>query len=367
MTIDEYFLKFTERLAYLDLKEDVGKKLEITSPMPIRMEDFSKAIKEQDFKEKIDAHYFAKGMIWNLAIDPHFIYANEYKKILQKIVKKPSDMAIRLGMEYIKNGENESALIAFRAANILNPSSKFAKSQYANLLWRTPNLDKETSEAFVKESSKLLEEALRIDDKDPFVNLSLAELNASLAHYNKALSYYQIALSEVENEEFIENVREGMRSIKDEADLENAIYEINRVDYDEALEILYRLESQTNRWDVYYYIGLCKQNMAEYGVAVEAFRKALDKGGNLEDIHNGLVYNLTALGRYEEALEACNLGINIFPAALRLRFNRAVILFQLDKKEEALEDLDFLLAYQDLSDEFFNQIMILREEVNRQS
>ncbi len=365
MKIDDFFLKFTDKLAYLDLKKEAADKLGVSVTMPIRVSDFSQGIKKGEFDDHIDASLFAKGIIWNLAIDPNFIYADEYKRVIKNIVKKPADMAIQMGMDAIEKNDETSALIAFRAACILDENNKFAKLQYGNLLWRMEDLDEDTKNNFIKKASSLFEEALRIDDKDPLINLSLAQLNEYLGNFNKALAYYQVALSEGKTDDFNDGVRDAMRGIENEADLEDAIYHMRKADYGCALDHLIALGSKSDRWDVDYYSGLCKQNLSDYKGACQSFNKALEKGGNLEDVYNGLVYNYTALGEEDMALIAANSGLKAFPEALRIRFNRAILLFQKGKNKEALEDLDYILAYQDLSDEFFNQIMMLKEEINR--
>ncbi len=365
MKIDDFFLKFTDKLAYLDLKKEAADKLNVSVTMPIRVSDFSQGIRQGDFDDHIDASLFVKGIIWNLAIDPDFIYANEYKRVIKNLVKKPADMAIQMGMESIENNDQISALIAFRAANILDEKNKFAKLQYGNLLWRMEDLDEDTKNNFIKKASSLFEEALRIDDKDPLINLSLGQLNEYLGNFSKALAYYQIALSEGKTDDFNDQVREAMRGIESEAEIEDAIYHMRRADYAGALDHLITLGAKSDRWDVDYYAGLCKQNLSDYQGACQFFNMALEKGGYLEDIYNGLVYNYTALGDVDGALIAANSGLKKFPEALRIRFNRAIILFQKGKNKEALDDLDYILAYQDLSDEFFNQIMMLKEEINK--
>ena len=71
------------------------------------------------------------------------------------------------------------------------------------------------------------------------------------------------------------------------------------------------------------------------------------------------------MGKIEEALVIASEALDKYPADIKIRYNRAMIYIELNQIQKANEDFDFILEYQDLSDELFNQIMIIKENINK--
>lgn len=367
MQYDEYFLKFSKELAYLDLKKEGDHPIlrDKDLPLPIRTFDLLEGIEKDQLEKSIDLSYFLKGMIWNLGIDPDFKYAEKYKEILKESIKEPDRFASQLGMDALKEGNLDHARIAFRAAIVINPENLFAKTHLAQLIFNyaLKNLEGKDQKAFILKASSLYEEVLSVQEDNLLANTGLAQLNENLGHFLKAQAYYQRALEAAPNEDIREEVRQAMENIQAEVAIEEGIYYLNRADYDNAIHSFNLAKKDQNRYDVYYYLGTAFQNIENYEQAANNFKIALDKGGDFEDIYNGLVYNLNALGRLNEALAYANVGLKRHPSSLRIRFNRAILYAVSGQKKKALEDIDFLLGYADLSDEFFSQVMSLREEL----
>lgn len=368
MGAKDYFLRFTHELAYLELKQEAchADLFRPDLPLPIRTFDFLEGLRDDQLDQSIDLSYFLKGMVWNVGIDPDFKYAPEYKEILKKAVSAPDRFACQLAKEAIEEGNLDHAGIAFRAALELDSKNLFAKVQLAQFLFsRAMDAPQKDQEELVKEASALYEQVLLCQEDHVMANMGLGQLNEGLSHYLKAEAYYQRALEAADREEIREQIRQAIEQIEPEAALEDGIYYLNRANYPKAIEAFNRANKDRPRYDVDYYLGTAFQNLEKYVQAKDYFQSALDKGGDFEDLYNGLVYNLNALGKREEAIEYASLGLNRHPSALRLRFNRAILYSVLGKKKKALEDLDFLLGYSDLSDEFFSQVMTLREEIQK--
>lgn len=365
MILQDYFSQFTKALAYLDLKEEAQKKWAIDPmPMPIRVQDFIGGIQEGVLDQAIDYSFFVKGMVWNLGIDPDFKYADAYRELLERTVKEPDAYAVGLGMDALAGGKTEDALIAFRAAHVLSPDNLFALVHYGDLLWRIPSLSDEDQKEMVHQASHLLERALRLDEKSPLANTALGQINEGMGNYSKATAYYQRALQWTEDAQVQEEIRQAMEGIAEETAIESALYYMRRADYGRAADLLNKLVPTSHRYDIFYYLGLSYQNLGHFEEAAQAFQEAIDRGGDFEDLYNGWVYCLSAVGKRDQALAAASKGLDRFPSALRLRFNRAILLTLAGKKEEALEDLNALLSYDDLSDEFFSEVMTLREQIS---
>ena len=76
------------------------------------------------------------------------------------------------------------------------------------------------------------------------------------------------------------------------------------------------------------------------------------------------MYALNAQNKVAEAIEVATDGLTEHPDALRLLFNRAILYADRQETTKAQEDIAEILSYDDLSDELFNEVMRLREQLN---
>lgn len=369
--IDEYFLSFSDKVAFLELKEGVDGPLQKDLsglPLPIRQFDFLEGVKRGDFEEKLDLVSFLRGMVWMQAIDPAFKHSGRYRKALDDYLGKPDDFALEMGREDLKAEEGEGsfspwikALIDFRAAYLLNPDNLFAAVQYAQLLWQV----KEGGDRnpFVQKASEILEEVISKEEYHSDANAALGKLNEAMGRFVKAGSYYRRAMVRANDELVLEEIRANLNRISPDIAIENAIYFIRRADYRRAIEALMEAKAESNRFDLYYYLGVCYENIAQYSAAIEAFEQSIDQGADFAEVYNDYVFSLNAANRVDEALAVCDRALDLFPTDIRLRYNRAVLLTDRNRYEQALEDCLSILEFADLSDEMYNETMILRESI----
>ena len=66
--IDQYFLKFTDKLGYIDLKKDASYELLNKTPLALYTEDLSENVISGEFENKIKLDIILDGLIINLAI-----------------------------------------------------------------------------------------------------------------------------------------------------------------------------------------------------------------------------------------------------------------------------------------------------------
>lgn len=383
--IEKYFLKHTKQLAYLELKrEAAADALAMLEelPLPICLFDFTDGLSGHRFDHTLDLELVIKGMIYNIGIDPDFMHVAAYRNFLESRGLDGAGLAVGLAIEAMREAGStmapsddtsdaldaipaitpeEKAIIALRAATVLAPQELMIRARYAQLLWQLPH-GEETSK-FVAEASRLLESVLHEDEGHAYANMALGEMNERMGQYLKATAYYRRALASSSDEESAQQIRDRMQSIAADAGVENAIYYIRRADYRRAVEALMPVKAQSNRYDVDYYLGVAYENIANYEAATSAFESALEKGADFEALYNDLVFSLNAQGALIKAKRYADEGLEHHPAALKLRYNRAIVLSQLGKAEDAVSDCDFILEYHDLSDELFNQTMLLREQL----
>ncbi|NLW52471.1 MAG: tetratricopeptide repeat protein [Tissierellia bacterium] len=362
--VDKYFREKTSKLSYLELKNFEEKYLDYglnDIPLPIVTDDLMMGLQNDNFQNEVGIEYIVEGMLFNIALDNDFRYANDYRNVLKNILDDPSKYAVNLGMKKL-DASIEDAIILFRAAYVLDEKNNYAAYNYGRLLWRL-DVDENDRGEFVYTSIKILEKTIIEDSQFALGYYELANIYKATGEYLKAMNYYKKTLAMVKIESLQDEIRTLMVEIEPEALVEDAIYFINKMNYNKALEILSEASKKASRFDVLYYMAVCYMNLERLDLAQEYFEKALDGGADFATLYIDYIYVLYAQGRPEMALDVANEAIDKYPADIKLRYNRALIFAELGLNTKAVEDLDFILEYQDLSDEMFNQVMIIKESL----
>ena len=362
--IDKYFRDKTTKLSYLELKNVKEQYIDYglnDIPLPIVTDNLMQGLQNAKFENEVSIDFIVEGMLYNIALDNEFKYIDDYKNVLKYILDNPAMYAVNLGIKKLDTSLEE-AIILFRAAYILDEKNNYAVYNYARLLWRL-DIDEDDRGYYISRSVKLLEQTLVNDSEFALGYYELANIFKAIGEYLKAMNYYKKTLAIVEIDSLQDEIRTLMVEIEPDALVEDAIYFINKMDYSKALEILSEASKKASRFDVLYYMAVCYMNLERLDLAEEYFEKALDGGADFSTLYIDYIYVLYAQGRPEIALDVANEAVEKYPTDIKLRYNRALILVELGASSKAIEDLDFILEYQDLSDEMFNQVMIVKESL----
>lgn len=362
--IDKYFRQKTDKLSYIELKDNINKynSLGISNiPLPILLDDMVDGITTNNFDNEIKMEYIFNGILFNIAIDNEFLYINDYKEILNKAFENPSNYAMQKAMENI-SVDNEKALLYSRAAFILDEKNELAAYNYASMLW-TLDVSKDERHIFVEEAVRILQRILNYNNENSLANFEMGNISRSTGEYIKANSYFKRALDNTDNEELKEAIRDQMQKIAPDVAVEDAIYHINKMNYNTAIIELMEARKNSSRYDIPYYIAISYMNQEDPEMAEKFFEEAIDKGADFATLYTDFTYVKYILGKEIEALQIANEAIEKYPSELKLRYNRAIINISLKRFDKANEDFDFILEYSDLSDEFFNQIMKIKHQM----
>ena len=98
--LDGYFIEYTDRLAYIELREDSSNQDLKDISLPIYTDDMKDGIKTGNFASEISLEVILEAMLINIAIDPDFIYREEYEKILNKYIKNIGDFTASKSVSY---------------------------------------------------------------------------------------------------------------------------------------------------------------------------------------------------------------------------------------------------------------------------
>ena len=359
-SLDGYFIKYTDRLAYIELREDsLNEELKGIS-LPIYVEDMKEGIKTGDFKNEINLEIILEAMLINLAIDPNFLYRKEYEEILKKYLKNIGDYTANKSV-YCEESDKTKALLLARAGYILDSANKYNAYLYARLLWPLAYEDDgQYQNDFVKEALRILQEILKNDEKFKLSYYELGNIYANLGEYIKARSYYNNALRLTDDEIAKNDIRNKLISIDDNAEIEQALYYIGKSNYNEAVRTLTKLLSKTKRADAYYYLGVAYQNLGNYENSIMAFEQSLELNADFRELYNDYAISLYLNKNEFEALKVIGEGLKKYPQDPRMTYNKIQINLVVGNTEKAKEDIEELLTYDDLTEEIKENLKIIK-------
>ena len=362
MTIlDGYFIQYTDRLAYIELREESTNEDLKNISLPIYMEDMKEGIETGNFANEINLELILEAMLINIAIDPDFIYREDYEKILNKYIKNIGDFTASKAVNCEENDKSKALLMA-RAGYILDSKNKYNSYLYARFLWPLAyEDDSEYQNSFVKESLRILQEILKEDENFKLSYYELGNIYANLGEYIKARSYYNNALRLTDDEVAKNDIRNKLLTIDDNAEIEEALYYIGKSNYNEAVKTLTKLLSKTKRADAYYYLGVAYQNLGQYENSIMAFENSLDLNADFRELYNDYAISLYLNKKEIEALTMIGEGLKKDPQDPRMTYNKIQINLVLGNKDKAKEDIEELLTYDDLTEEIKENLEIIRK------
>ncbi len=362
MRLDNYFIKFTNNLAYLDLKESADYELLNDLPLPIYVSDMQSGILTGQMADKIDVENFLQGMLINIGADPEFIHNEEYKSIIAHYIPDVSKYTASISLN-IADEDIDKALLLLRAGYLLNPLDNYNAYLYARLLWpRAYEVEDKFKDDFIRESLEILQSILNKDNNFAIAYYELGNIYANLGEYVKSRNYYNNALRKTDTDEACNEIRDRLSEINDNAEIEEALYFIGKGNYNEAIIKLTGLLSNKKRADAYYYLGVAYQNIEQYENSIMAFENSLDSGAEFREIYNDYAISLYVSGKEIEALDLIDEGLLKYPSDPRLAYNKIQINLTLGNLSRAKEDIEELLTFDDLSDEIRANLMTIKNQ-----
>lgn len=358
--MNNYFRKYTENLAYLNLKDSSSNELLKDLDLPVYIDDMKTGIMTGQMQEEISLEKFLDGMIINIGVDPDFIHADEYKVILNNYIP---DISKYTASKALASDDSDKSLLFLRGGYILNPEDNYNSYLYARYLWPIAfNLEEENADEFVKESLKILQDIIARDNNFAIAYYELGNIYKNLGEYIKARSYYNNALQKTDSPEAMDEIRDKLTEINDNAEIEEALYFIGKSRYDDAIKKLTGLLSNKKRADAYYYLGVAYQNIGQYDNSIMAFENALDAGADFREVYNDYGVSLYLREKPYEALSMIEEGLGKYPSDPRLSYNKIQINLVIGNINKAKEDIEELLTFDDLSDEIRHNLMIIKNQ-----
>lgn len=360
--LDSYFIRYTDKLAYIDLKDDKTYSKLKGLPLPIYLDDMKDGIKSGDFGNEINIEILLEGMLINIAIDPDFKFKDKYIKIIESYIKNIGDYTGAKAMKIESEDKIKATLLA-RAGYIIDEKNNYNSYIYARLLWPMAyDEDSDFRDSFVRSALEILQKTLSYDENFAISYYELGNIYANLGEYIKARSYYKNALAKTDDDYAKEEIRNNISQINDNAEIEEALYFIGKSNYQEAVTILTKLLGQVKRADAYYYLGVAYQNLTQYQNSIMAFENSLDLGADFREIYNDYAVSLYLDKSELEAIDILNKGLKKYPQDPRMTYNKIQINLVIGNTSQAKSDIEELLTYDDLSEEIKENLLILQKQ-----
>ena len=347
-------------MAYLNLKDSSSNELLKDLVLPVYIDDMKTGIMTGQMQEEISLEKFLDGMIINIGVDPDFIHADEYKVILNKYI---TDISKYTASKALASDDSDKSLLFLRGGYILSPEDNYNSYLYARYLWPIAfSLEEENADQFVKESLKILQDIIARDNDFAIAYYELGNIYKNLGEYIKARIYYNNALQKTDSPEAMDEIRDKLTEINDNAEIEEALYFIGKSRYDDAIKKLTGLLSNKKRADAYYYLGVAYQNIGQYDNSIMAFENALDAGADFREVYNDYGVSLYLREKPYDALSIIEEGLGKYPSDPRLTYNKIQINLIIGNINKAKEDIEELLTFDDLSDEIRHNLMIIKNQ-----
>ena len=156
-----------------------------------------------------------------------------------------------------------------------------------------------------------------------------------------------------------------LEELSSDAQLKKAVEYLENGKYYESLELLNELNTRLNSAIVKYYLGFTYRNLQELDLAIELYEESLKNGFKELELYQDLSFSYYERGNITKAREIIDKGLEVYKENERLLYNRAAINVNMGKVDEALEDLETIISYDDISEDMFNEAMILRENIKK--
>ncbi len=163
---------------------------------------------------------------------------------------------------------------------------------------------KDEGEAFLLEATNLMESILDIEENFSLAYYKLGYYYRYFQQFQKAKLIWEKYLKLDEDAERLNEIREQLELIEDDATFEEGVNYLTMAQYDKALDKLLPLTHKYEEWwNIFYLVGLAYKGLGEYEEAIEFLYSALDLGGLDVNVYNELGICLYLVGDIKEAID----------------------------------------------------------------
>ncbi|MBC7087696.1 MAG: hypothetical protein H5T96_04290 [Tissierellales bacterium] len=332
--IDKLFLKYAENVAFVQLKEDKSIKIQDTFidssiPLPIVTEIFIEDLKKDEILEDIPLERIIQGMAYIIGADPEFKYNDKYIDFLSSIRDIAMRYIFKEAISYFDKKSYKLSALYFRTLTTVFPDNDnffyyaLAIEAIGKELIEQDKI--EEGNKFIVESKNILE---NIIDKSTDYYPAYYKLGYYYKYFNefiKAKITWEKALR-LDNDENRKNeIRLELEYMERDYTIELAIWQINNLNYEKAIDELSKLVAKgKDDYYVNYLLGIAYSGYGNLELSKQYLLIALDKNDKDSNVYNELGIVYFNQGNIKEAVNIFTEGLKRFKDDYRLYFNRGL-------------------------------------------
>lgn len=348
--IDKYFKEKTDKLTFIELKENSfielkGYIIKDEIPLPILTEGLIKGITLGDYNEEVGIKDIIEGVIYTIGADAEFPYVNEYKEILYAYEENIVDYIFYKGIKDLENGKYDDGCIKLRALLVMEPKSINTLFNYGlgieALAKKFIEANDDKGEEFLNFSTNLFESILDIDQDFPLAYYKLGYHYLYVEQYLKASITWKKFIALSKDEVIMQEIRNEIERIEDDVIFETGLTYLVYNDYQKSLNSLLKLMPKyKDNWKLNFSIGRCYLGLELDDLAIEYISEAIELNKEEADLYNelGIIYYNN--GDVIKGIEVFSNGIDSCPKDFRLFYNRCMSYMLINEYEKALEDIN---------------------------
>ena len=347
--IDKYFKEKTDKLTFIELKENSfielkGYIIKDEIPLPILTEGLIKGITKGEYNEEVGIKDIIEGIIYTIGTDTEFPYVKEYKEILYAYEENIVDYIFYRGIKDLENEKYDDGCIKLRTLLVLEPKSSNILFNYGlgieALAKKFIESNDEKGEGFLNFSTNVFESILDIDQGFPLAYYKLGYHYLYIEQYLKASITWKKFLGLSKDEVLLQEIRNEIEKIEDDVIFETGLTYLIYNDYEKSLDLLLKLMPKyKNNWNLNFSIGRCYLGLELDDLAIEYISEAIELNKEEADLYNelGIIYYNN--GDVIKGIEVFTDGIDSCPKDFKLFYNRSMSYMLINEHENALEDI----------------------------
>lgn len=333
-----------EDISFLELKEGVtievnGEKFTGYLPLPILNKRLVELVKEN--VEDIDGKYFLEGMIYVLSLDKDNNYNDIYFDFIKAYTRDIKGYIMSKALEFLNEDNTIEGIIYLNSLINLNLGDEKVLFALGNGLENLDisNFDHMKKNQHILEIMNIYENILNMNEKFSLAHYKLGYIYKDLGQYVKAKISFERFLELDRNDFRLQEIREQLDEIDPMVKSEEAILEMEKGNYDKALEKLLTIKSDF-RDDIYFYnLSICYFSLGEVASAFDAIFKAIEIN-DMPIYENQLAIYYQNIGEEKKAKEILLKSLEKFGEDYYLNFNLGTLLYNEGDMKNAIKNFE---------------------------
>lgn len=350
-TIEEYFKQKTDNIYFIQLKEESQSKINgieipLDIPLPLRVSNLVKEIKDGNAVEELKFRYLVDGIIYLLGVEPNFKHKKEYLELLSSYDPNIEGYMLAEGIKKINDNQIEEGIIFLRSLINIDPENirgiySYGLGLESKAIDYYNKKDLNDGNVFFYESTKQFETILDIDPSFDLTYYKLGYHYRNTKQFKKAELIWKKFIHMTANEELIKEIELQLKAMEEDVQYEEGYNLVLTGKPNEGLEKLLPLtEKNGDWWNLLFITGLGYRQLGNYSEAIKYFKKVLILKPHQVDALNEIGLCYANIQKYDNAISSFSKALEIRPNDNEILCNRGMTYLQKGYMEKASLDIE---------------------------